>query len=130
MPAGDAFSLRHRGEVTRATRIAQQESGLAFSVYVGGLTEHPRAYATRLHAALDEPDRSVLVAVDPNHRRVEIVTGTEAHRRLDDHACALAAMSMTSAFSVGDLVGGITGGVVMLGEHARQPRTLHTEPPA
>jgi uncharacterized membrane protein YgcG len=130
VPDGDPFSPRQREEIARAARIAQREGGLVFSVYVGSLTEQSRAYATRLHGALDEPGRSVLVAVDPDRRQVEIVTGTDAHRRLDDHSCALAVMTMTSAFSLGDLVGGITGGLVMLGEHARQPRTLHTETPS
>lgn len=129
VPAGDVFSSRQREEIVRAIRIARQESGLSFSVYLGNLTEQPRAYAARLHEGLDDPARSVLVAVDPDRRRVEIVTGSQAQRSLDDHSCALAAMTMTSAFSLGDLVGGITGGVVMLGEHARRPRTLHTETP-
>jgi hypothetical protein len=34
---------------------------------------------------------------------------------------------MQSAFAAGDLVGGITRGVLMLAEHARKPRMLHAE---
>ena len=48
-----------------------------------------------------------LVAVDPGARRVEVVTGPEVRRRLDDRAAALATMTMTSAFQAGDLAGGI-----------------------
>ena len=69
----------------------------------------------------------MLVAVDPAARRLEIVTGGEVRRRLDDRSCALAAVSMTSAFEAGDLAGGIGHGVRSLAEHARTPPTLHTE---
>jgi uncharacterized membrane protein YgcG len=127
VPAGEPFSPRHREDVVRAIRLAQQECGLRFSVYVGGTTEDSRAYAERLHAVVEDPAHTVLVAVDPDRRRVEIVTGTEAHRGLDDRSAALAAMTMTSAFSAGDLVGGLTGGLTTLAEHARRPRTLHTD---
>jgi uncharacterized membrane protein YgcG len=126
--AGELLSSRQREEVVRTVRLAQQESGLRFSVYVGETDDDTRGYARRLHGALGrEAARSVLVAVDPQRRRLEIVTGEHAARQLDDRACALAAMSMTSSFSAGDLAGGIAGGVVMLGDHARQPRTLHTD---
>ena len=39
----------------------------------------------------------------------------------------LAVLSMQSAFAAGDLVGGITAGVLQLAEHARRPTMLHTE---
>lgn len=151
MPAGDAFSPRQQDEITRALRVAEQESGLNFSVYVGalrdgalsggtrgaeptvGVDEDPasvRQAAQRLHAALggDAPS-SVLVVVDPASRHLEIVTGVEARRKLDDRDCALTAMSMVTAFSAGDLTGGIVDGVQKLAEHARQPRTLHLDSP-
>jgi Domain of unknown function (DUF5130) len=128
VPAGEAFSTRQREEIARAIRLAEHEGGPRFSVYVGGLGNDTRAQAERLHAALggDAPF-AVLVAVDPGARRLEIVTGAEARRRLDDRSCALAAASMTSAFLAGDLVGGIVHGVQMLADHARVPRTLHRE---
>ncbi|MGH8866497.1 MAG: DUF5130 family protein [Actinomycetes bacterium] len=127
MPAGEPFSPRQREEIVRAMRLAHQECGLLFSVYVGGTGEDTRAYAERLHSAVENPADTVLVAADPDRHRLEIVTGTTAHRALDDRSCALAAMTMTSAFAAGDLVGGITGGLVTLAGHARQPRTLHTD---
>jgi hypothetical protein len=126
VPAGEAFSTRQREEVARAIRLAEKEGGPRFSVYVGALGDDPRTTAERLHAALGADARfAVLVAVDPGGRRLEIVTGAEARRRLDDRSCALGASSMTSAFLAGDLVGGIVHGVQMLADHARVPRTLH-----
>ena len=130
MPAGEAFSARQQDDVVRAIRIARQQSQLPVSVYVGSLDGDSRATALQLHGALgaDAP-RTVLVAVDPGARRVEIVTGPEVRRRLDDRASALAAMTMTSAFQAGDLSGGIASGVLALAEHARVPPSLHTDTP-
>lgn len=130
MPTGEAFSERQHEEIVRAIRQARQESGLPVSVYVGELTGEPRAAAARLHGALGaDMDRAVLVAVDPTARSLEIVTGRESARHLDERACALASMSMTSAFQGGDLAGGIVTGVRMLAEQARAPRTLHSDQP-
>ena len=146
MPAGDAFSARQQDEITRALRVAEHESGLNFSVYVGALRDGStanvpggggetdensiRQAAQRLHEALgaDAPS-SVLLVVDPSSRHLEIVTGAEARRKLGDRDCALTAMSMVTAFSAGDLTGGIVDGVQKLAEHARQPRTLHLDSP-
>jgi hypothetical protein len=125
--AGEAFRPRQRDEIVRAIQIAQQLSGLRFSVYVGPVAGEPREHARRLHAELgpDAP-RAVLVLVDPANRALEIVTGSEARRWLDDRSCALASLTMTSSFGAGDLAGGIVRGLQVLGEHARHPRSLHT----
>ena len=128
MPAGDAFSQRQQDDVVRAIRLAHKQSQLPVSVYVGTLEGDTRAMALQLHHALGaNADQTVLVAVDPGARRVEIVTGKEVRRRLDDRSAGLAAMSMTSAFQAGDLSGGIANGVLVLAEHAHAPKSLHTE---
>jgi uncharacterized membrane protein YgcG len=125
--AGEAFSPRQREEIVRAIQAAQRQSGLNYSVYVGPADGPVRVYARRRHSELgpEAPD-SVLVFVDPAARQLEIVTGSRARRWLDDRACALAAMSMTSAFAAGNLAGGIAQGLQVLAEHARHPQSLHT----
>lgn len=130
MPAGEAFTDRQREEVERAVRLAEKESGLPFSVYVGPLGAQPRERAQRLHAALGPATAAaVLVAVDPGARCLEIVTGSEAKRQLDDYACGLGALAMTTQFGAGDLAGGIVNGIRTLAEHARTPRVLHLDQP-
>ena len=101
-----------------ALRLADQSTGLTFSVYVGDLDEPVRGHAEKLHAQLADPDRSVLLAVSPNQRVLEIVTGALARRRIPDRSAKLAALSMTAAFGGGDLAGGIVTGLAQLGEHA------------
>ena len=119
MPSGEAFTDTQIREISRACTTASQESGLHYSVYIGAVDGDIRDHAERLHAALgSSASRSVLVLVAPGDRQLEIVTGKDSSRRLSDRTCALAALSMTTSFSGGDLVGGIVTGVRMLAESA------------
>jgi uncharacterized membrane protein YgcG len=126
---GEVLTARQQDEINRAIDIAQRESGLTFTVYAGPAPDDLTAFARQLLAALPDPEQSVVVLVDPTQRRLEIVTGGFAARNLNDRACALAAAAMTSAFAAGDLSGGIASGVVLLGEQARHPRSLHLDQP-
>ena len=125
MPAGDGLSPADNARLERATHIAEEASGLAFSVYLGVAEEDARAYALRLHGALEDPDHAVLVLCDPSFRVLEIVTGRAARRALPDRVCALAAATMRSSFVAGDIIGGLENGITQLGQAARQPPTLH-----
>jgi uncharacterized membrane protein YgcG len=129
VPTGEIFSDRQRDDVARAIRGAEQDTGLHFSVYLGSLGDSTRERALQLHRSLAQADSSVLVAVDPGRRQTEIVTGHEAKRYLDDHACALGALAMTTQFSAGDLAGGVVNGLRTLAEHARHPKVLHLDQP-
>jgi uncharacterized membrane protein YgcG len=126
---GEVLTPRQQDEINRAIDIAQREGGLSVTVYVGPVPDDPTAFARQLLIALPDPGQSAVVVVDPTQRRLEIVTGSIAARNLDDRACALAAATMTSAFAAGDLSGGIANGVVLLGEQARHPRSLHLDNP-
>ncbi|MBS2961870.1 DUF5130 family protein [Actinocrinis puniceicyclus] len=111
-------------QIRRAIRLAEKRTDLNWSVFIGTLGENPRAQAEARHAELGPAaDKSVLIAVDPAVHRLEIVTGTNARALLDDRSCALAAASMTSAFSVRDLDGGIAHGILALVEHVRHRPT-------
>jgi uncharacterized membrane protein YgcG len=125
--AGEAFTASQRHEIDKAIRDAETLSRLEFSVYVGSVEGEPRTFAQRLHGSLSAPDRSVLVVVDPAARLVEVVTGAQARRVLEDSEVRLAIVTMQSDFAAGDLVGGITRGVIQLAEHARRPELRHAE---
>jgi uncharacterized membrane protein YgcG len=114
------FTPRQLFRIDEALRAADRETGLTFCVYVGDLEQPSREHAERLLDELDEPARSVLLAVSPNQRTLEIVTGEQATRRLPDRVCALAALSMTAAFGGGDLAGGVVTGLRMLADQARR----------
>ena len=119
VPSGEAFTPAQVRELSKATASATAQSGLHFSVYIGGVRGEIRDYAERLHAALGAAaDRGALIVISPADRQLEIVTGATCSRRLTDKACALAGLSMTTAFAGGDLIGGIVTGLRMLSESA------------
>jgi hypothetical protein len=115
---GGPFSTRQLLRLDEAMRLADRSTGLTFTVYVGGLDEPVRSHAEKLHGQLADPARSVLIAVSPNQRALEIVTGAEARRRIPDRDAKLAALSMVAAFGGGDLAGGIISGLDQLATRA------------
>jgi hypothetical protein len=118
--SGPAAPLVESTQIRRAIAIAQKRTELNWSVFIGTLTPDPRAQAEARHAELGPAaGKSVLIAVDPAARRLEIVTGTHARKYLDDRSCGLAAAAMTSSFAVRDLDGGIANGILAMVEHVR-----------
>lgn len=119
MHSGEGFTTSQSDDISGAVRSAHQDTGLLFSVYVGEPDGNARDYARRLHAAFGPAaEGAVLMFVAPGARRLEIVTGEVAARRIDDRSCGLAALSATSDFAGGELAGGIVTGVRMLAEAA------------
>lgn len=122
MPSGEAFTNDQINDIERVIATANSESGLRCSVYVGSAEGDIRDAAEKLHARFGAAaSEVVLIVIAPGDRLLEIVTGDESSRRLSDRACALAALSMTTSFAGGDLVGGILTGVRMLAEAAGKP---------
>jgi len=112
------FTTRQLLRIDEALTVADAQTGLTFSVYVGPLDDLIRDHAERLHGQIPGQPSAVLLAISPNQRVLEIVTGERADRRLPRHVCALAALSMTAAFGGGDLAGGIVNGLRMLADQA------------
>ncbi|HEX6970129.1 MAG TPA: DUF5130 family protein [Micromonosporaceae bacterium] len=112
------FSTRQLMRLDHALRAADRSTGLTFSIYVGELAEPVREHAEKLHAQLADPATSVLIAVSPNQRLLEIVTGSEARKRIPDRDAKLAALSMSAAFGGGDLTGGLVAGLNQLAGRA------------
>ena len=125
MPAGDGFSSAQRLQIDKAIRDAETECRYEFSVYVGPADEDTRAFAERLHASLVAPAISVLLMIDPVARAIEVVTGEQARRDLDDDEVRLALAEMQTEFAHDDLASGIVRGIQRLAAYARGPRTLH-----
>ncbi|CCG02272.1 DUF5130 family protein [Blastococcus saxobsidens] len=124
-PVDRVFSYQELARLDEALTMSSRETGLRFTLYVGELSTPTRAHAEGLHARSGaDPADAVLIAVAPGQRVVEVVTGAGAARRLPDRACALAVLSMTSAFTAGDLVGGIVNGLRQLSDQAGHPAAL------
>ncbi len=123
-----AFSTMQLAEIEKALLRSSTATGAHFCAFVGKLPAK-RDSALAIHRQIARPDSSVLVAVDPEARVVEVVTGVELRDHLDDQACRLACMSMTSRFTIGDIAAGLRDGIIVLGDHARELRVLHTNLP-
>ncbi|GAA4925963.1 DUF5130 family protein [Actinoplanes utahensis] len=117
-PVDGPFTTRQLLRLDEALRIADQVTGLNFSIYLGPLEEPLRESAERLHARTRDPQRSVLVAISPNQRKLEIVTGADARKRISNRDAKLAGLSMAAAFAGGDLAGGLMIGIDQLATHA------------
>jgi len=111
--SGSGLDVRQQERIEHALQTCRERNGLDVSVLIGDLDlpdlDGFRAASERLHAALGDQraHTAVLIVVAPGQRRVEVVTGPGVRRRVPDRVCALAVLSMTSAFGGGDLAGGI-----------------------
>ncbi len=140
-PLHDETSRRRECRVVRPsrTRSAMRSSGPSPkpSACPGGCSpsrsgpraRQTRAYAEALHARLPDPDRSILVQVDPERRTLEIVTGELVRRVLDNRGAALGAVTMQSPFAAGDLTRGLMAGSSSWPSCPAPPRTCTPTPP-
>lgn len=119
------FTPVQLSRLDEALTLASRETGLRFSVYLGDLGSEPPARAAELHGQLEASGESVLVAVSPGQRIVEVLSGAEARVRLPDRGAKLAVMSMVASFREGDLVGGLLSGLRMLADQAGGRRRTH-----
>lgn len=113
------FTSTQLSRLDEALTLASRDTGLHFSVYLGKLGDDSRAEAERLFRSVGKhAHESVLIAVSPGERVVEVVTGESSAVRLPQRSCKLAVMSMVASFKEGDLVGGLISGLRMLDDQA------------
>jgi hypothetical protein len=127
--AGDAFGPDQRVRLHEAIDAAERQVGMHFPVYVGPVEGDPDAFAATELARLGYlGDEIVLILVDPASRVVQVSTTAAARIRLSDQGCALAILSMTTSFGLGDIVGGLTVGLRMLADATEPARIDHGRP--
>ncbi|MEU8659682.1 DUF5130 family protein [Actinoplanes philippinensis] len=117
-PVDSPFSTRQLLRLDEALRVADRVTGLNFSIYLGPLEDPSRESAEKLHAQTRDPRRAVLIAVSPDQRKLEIITGSDARKRISDRDAKLAGLSMAASFGGGDLAGGLMIGIDQLASHA------------
>ena len=119
-PAGNEhpFTPVQLSRLDEALTLTSRETGLRFAIYLGDLGDDARRTSVDLHGRIEGFDEAVLVAVSPEQRVLEIVTGSEANVRLPDRGAKLALMSMVASFKEGDLFGGLMSGLRMLADQA------------
>lgn len=94
-------------ECTRSTKVR-------FNVYIGDLGENTAAGADALFPGTPEAERSVLLAVSPNQRTIEVRSGRAVSDRVTDRVTQLGASAATSSFAEGDLIDGLVSAVKVM----------------
>jgi hypothetical protein len=106
--------------IMRAIRGAQDESGFIFSGYIGPLPEGEES-VQQLTSQLEYPNRSILVATDPDRRFARVVVGEDANIWCNQRAREMALLAVMSAVSVGDPIGGVRDAIALLGDQSQRP---------
>lgn len=91
-------------EATRATQIR-------FNVYIGDLGEDVAAGANDVFPGTPDAIRSVLIAVDPNRKAIEIRTGRRVSDRATDRVAQLGITAAVGPFRDGNLIDGLVSSV-------------------
>ncbi|MEV6336506.1 DUF5130 domain-containing protein [Nocardia vinacea] len=91
-------------EATRATKVR-------FNIYIGDLGADPATGADAVFPATPEAARSVLIAVSPNDKAIEVRSGHEVADRANDRVCQLGVTAALSSFRQGQLIDGLISAV-------------------
>ncbi|AFT99694.1 hypothetical protein O3I_008660 [Nocardia brasiliensis ATCC 700358] len=91
-------------EATRATKVR-------FNIYIGDLGTDPAAGADAIFPSTPEAPASVLIAVSPNDKAIEVRSGREIADRANDRVCQLGVTAALSSFRQGQLIDGLVSAV-------------------
>ncbi|WP_029895286.1 DUF5130 domain-containing protein [Nocardia brasiliensis] len=91
-------------EATRATKVR-------FNIFIGDLGADPAAGAEAIFPSTPEAPASVLIAVSPNDKAIEVRSGREVADRANDRVCQLGVTAALSSFRQGQLIDGLVSAV-------------------
>lgn len=89
--------------LTDATRLTK----VRFNVFVGDLGDNPAAGADAVFPTTPEAERSILIAVSPNQRAIEVRGGRRIGNRVTDRVAQLGVTAAVPAFKDGNLIDGL-----------------------
>ncbi|WP_137723622.1 DUF5130 domain-containing protein [Prescottella subtropica] len=89
--------------LTDATRLTK----VRFNVFVGDLGDNPAAGADAVLPSTPEAERSVLIAVSPNQRAIEVRSGRGVQHRVTDRVAQLGVTAAVASFGEGNLIDGL-----------------------
>lgn len=105
--AEDPFTDKELIQLDGALSAATRSSKIRFNVYVGDFA----AGAEALFPSTPEAARSVLIAVSPNQRAVEIISGAGVADRVTSRICQLGVTASLASFGEGELIDGIVAAI-------------------
>ncbi|MFJ1460620.1 DUF5130 family protein [Nocardia wallacei] len=101
-------------EATRATKVR-------FNIYIGELRPDPATGVEALFPSTPEAARSVLIAVSPNDRAIEVRSGRDVADRVNDRVCQLGVTAALSSFRQGELIDGLVAAVRVMAAAIGRP---------
>ncbi|MCQ4118731.1 DUF5130 domain-containing protein [Rhodococcus tibetensis] len=103
--------------LTEGTRMTK----VRFNAYIGDLGVDTAVGADALFPSTPEAERSVLIAVSPNQRTVEIRSGVAVADRVTDRVSQLGATAAVASFGDGDLIDGLVSAIRVMSAAISSP---------
>lgn len=116
-PFGRDELIRLDETLSRAIR----STNIRFTAYVGDIGAELGQGVKDIFAAAPSPDESVLVAVSPNTRTIDIVAGSAVSDRATDEVCRLGVTAAVSEFRAGNLIDGIVSAIRVMSAAIESP---------
>lgn len=113
------FSMPDRVRMDHALTEATRRTGILWTVYIGELSATPAAAARELLSTLPDPSRSVLIAVSPNDKAIEVVGGDAIGNRFNDRVAQLGVSAALASIKQGDLIDGLVSAVRVMSAAVR-----------
>ena len=115
------FSIKERVELDEALKYGSRSSKARFAVYIGDLGSDTAAEARKILGRVPTPDESVLLAVSPNQKAIEVVYGAGVRGRGAESAAPLGVAAAASAFQEGNLIDGLVSAIRVLSAGISRP---------
>ncbi|MEV5648429.1 DUF5130 family protein [Nocardia sp. NPDC052254] len=116
-PFNDSERLLMDNTLTEATRTTK----VRFNIYIGDLGADTAAGADAVFPATPEAARSVLIAVSPNDKAVEVRSGRDVADRVSDQVLQLGLTAALSSLRQGKLVDGLVSAVRVMAASIGRP---------
>lgn len=113
------FSMVDRVRMDRTLTEATRRTKILWTIYIGELSATPANAARELHSTLPDPARSVLIAVSPNDKVIEVIGGDAIGQRFNDRVAQLGVSAALASFKQGDLIDGLVSAVRVMSAAVR-----------
>ncbi len=116
-PFNDQERLLMDNTLTEATRTTK----VRFNIYIGDLGADAAAGADAVFPSTPEAARSVLIAVSPNDKAVEVRSGRDVADRVNDRVCQLGVTAALASLRQGQLIDGVVSAVRVMASAIGRP---------
>jgi Domain of unknown function (DUF5130) len=104
-----------------ALKFGSRAAKARFAVYIGDLGADTAARAREILTQVPTPDNSVLLAVSPNQRAIEVVYGTAVKGRGIEEAAPLGVSAAAASFKDGNLMDGLISAIRVMSAGVSAP---------